>query len=118
MMHNKVKIGISIFISMVLFFTMLIQSLHFTEHLGTDFWNKEHTIIKNGSYKTYWITDIKHHHCFVCEFTLSTAVLLEIFTSILCASFENPLYILGTDQTVIHILKNSFGLRAPPITNF
>ena len=117
-MHSKVKIGIGIFMSTVLFVTMLIQSIHFTEHLGTDFWNKEYTIIKNNSDNSYWISDTTHHHCFVCEFTLATVVFPEIFNPIFNSSFKKSLYILGTDQTLGYLLKNSFGLRAPPCIDY
>lgn len=96
-------------------FALLLQSVHSIHHLEETFVEKKcrHDTSKSNAQITH-----SHHnldHCFVCEFTFSTAVKSSFFT------FEFKKLVVATSYSFFHsreitnYFKGSlFALRAPP----
>lgn len=101
-------------------FTMLFQSVHFTGHLFSDFLNQNeiavHHEIQDNALKITKHQPNNHHTCSICEFTLSSAMLSDIFSLKLFFSHEIIPYNFTIPEVVFSAVEKSFGLRAPPLS--
>ena len=106
---------ISLFFGLLVMFALLLQSMHSIHHLEEAFVEKKchHDYSKSNAE----ITHSHHHfdHCFVCEFTFSTAVNTAFFSF----EYKNPevatSYSFFHSREITQFFKGSrFALRAPP----
>lgn len=106
---------ISQFFGYIVLFAIVLQSVHSIHHLEKAFVEKQchHNYSKSGAEITH-----AHHnldHCFVCEFTFSTAVNVCFFSF----GYKKPVvvtsYSFFHSREITQYFKGSlFALRAPP----
>lgn len=113
-MKRKYSIGSFLF-GLIVFFAILLQSVHSFHHLEEAFATKEchHDYSENTSQITH-----SHHfdHCFACEFTFSSAVDTFHKVANLKVNFINSKVFFFVPFNDISFFKgSSFLLRGPPI---
>ncbi len=111
---QKRLIHINFFLTIAVLFTILFQSIHSFEHLSELFLEKE--FVQSQNYRLE-ITDQSHesHHCFVCDFQISSFIAIDFFQFDFKNALINSAYIFTKSRTISTFYKGSlFLLRAPP----
>jgi hypothetical protein len=112
---KKKFVIVNYFLMVAVLFSMLFQSLHSYEHLVKQL-SQEICSHKYNSSK-----EITHQHhnfdrCFVCDFSLSSFVSVEIYHLDFKQTNIPSGYTFFKSRAIIQFFKGSlFGLRAPPI---
>lgn len=107
---------ISQFFGYLVLFAIVLQSVHSIHHLEKTFIEKQchHSYSKSGTEITH-----AHHnldHCFVCEFTFSTAVNAGFISFEYKNSAVSNSYAAFHSKEITNYFKGSlFALRAPPV---
>lgn len=113
-MKRKYSIGSFLF-GLIVFFAILLQSVHSFHHVEEAFAAKEchHDYSENTSQITH-----SHHfdHCFACEFTFSSAVGTFHKVANLKVNFINSkVFFFVTFNDISFFKGSSFLLRGPPV---
>jgi len=112
---NKRNSFLSFSFGLLVVFALLLQSLHSIHHLEETLVEKKchHNYSKSNSEITH-----SHHnldHCFLCEFTFSTAVNSPFFSIENKNPVVNTSYSFSHSKEIAQFYKGSlFALRAPP----
>ena len=112
---KKRNVVLSLFLGWIVVAALLLQSMHAIHHIDESFKEKkcQHIQAKNTAEITHSHANLDH--CFVCEFTFSTAVKSSFFSF----EFKKPVvatfYSFFYSREITNYFKGSlFALRAPP----
>lgn len=112
-MKRKFALGSFLF-GLIVFFAILLQSVHSFHHLEEAFSTKEchHNYSENTSQITH-----SHHfdHCFACEFTFSNSIKTEFLSFKFKKVEVSSSYSFAKSREITQFFCGSlFALRAPP----